>query len=744
MAKTVRRFPKFSLSTLVRVGIGLALVACLLADAAGWRGLPALTQLERWAYDERVRLFPPGTGDPRVVIVDIDERSLNAEGHWPWGRDKLALMLHQLFARYQVRVVGFDMAFSEADTSSGISVLEAAAANELRDVAPFQAFLQRARASLDYDRRFAEEIGKGPVVLGFLVSPKKDRSGVLPRPAFAASALANAEYGHFSATGYSGNIAPLQAAAIAAGHLLPALDPDGVVRSVPMFIQIGDGFFEAMSLAVLRIYFGNAPLHLETHVEPGEPPQGWVRFVRVGDALRIPLDEMMAALVPYRGGFRYVSATDVIRGTLGADELKDRIVLVGTSARGLVDVRATPTAEDLPGVEIHASLISGALDNAIKSRPTELLAIAVLTILLVGIPLAVLLPRLSALAATLVVAVVSVLVIGVNAWAWQAHNLVLPLAGPLVMLAGLYFLDVAWGFFAETRHRKLITTLFGTYVPKEIVAEMAKEPESYSMHGQSLEMTVLFADIRDFTSIAENRKPRDLKDLVNTFFTKMTVCIQDKRGTVDKYIGDAIMAFWGAPVRDAKHARRALECALAMQKALRELDTVFAKKRWPALRIGVGINCGTMSVGDMGSEFRRSYTVMGDAVNLASRLEGLTKEYEVGILVSENIVRAVQGFVYREVDKVRVKGKQEGVAIFEPIGAQGEVDGDMLAEIARFHQALAHFRAQRWDEAEALLQELASVAPAVKLYRLYRERIADFRASPPGTDWDGVFGFSTK
>ena len=211
-------------------------------------------------------------------------------------------------------------------------------------------------------------------------------------------------------------------------------------------------------------------------------------------------------------------------------------------------------------MEIHASLISGALDNAMKSRPAEVVAIAALTILLVGIPLAVLLPRLSALAATLVVAVVSVVVIGVNVWAWQASNLVLPLAGPLAMLAGLYFLDVAWGFFAETRHRKLMTSLFGTYVPKEIVAEMAKQPENYSMHGQSLDMTVLFADIRDFTSISENRKPRDLKDLINTYFTKMTACIQDKRGTVDKYIGDAIMAFWGAPVRDTSHARRALEC----------------------------------------------------------------------------------------------------------------------------------------------------------------------------------------
>jgi adenylate cyclase len=742
-----RWIPKFSLSALVRVGIGLALVACVLVDAAGWIEVRVLTQLELWAYDARVRVFLPRTHDPRIVIVDIDERSLSAEGHWPWDRDKLALMLHQLFARYRVRVVGFDVAFSETGANSGLPVLDAAAAGELRDNAPFQAFLQRVRPSLDYDRRFAEEIQKDPVVLGFLVSAQGERSGVLPRPAFAATALANAEYRYFSAPGYSGNIAPLQAAATAAGHLYQALDPDGVTRSVPMFMQVGDGFFEAMSLAVLRVYLGNAPIKVETTiVDAGGRKLGWMRFVRVGDAVRIPLDERMAALVPYRseGSFRYVSATDVIRGTLGADELKDRIVIVGTSARGLVDVRATPTREDLPGAEIHASLISGALDNAMKSRPAETLAITVLTILLVGVPLAVLLPKLSALAATLATAVVLALLLGVNAWAWQARNLVLPLAGPLVMLAGLYFLDVVWGFFGETRHRQLLTSLFGTYVPKEIVAEMAEHPNEYSMHGQSLDMTVLFADIRDFTSIAETREPQDLKDLINTYFTRMTICIQDRRGTVDKYIGDAIMAFWGAPVRDADHARRALECGLAMQKALRELDPLFAKKGWPMLRIGVGLNCGTMSVGDMGSHFRRSYTVMGDAVNLASRLEDLTKEYGVGVLVSENIVRAVEGFVYREVDRVRVKGKQEGVAIFEPIGTQGEVDGDTLAEIARFHQALAHFRAQRWDEAEALLQELASVAPAVRLYRLYRERIADFRASPPGADWDGVFGFSTK
>jgi adenylate cyclase len=739
--------PKFSLSGLVRVAIELALLACLLTDAAGWIEIPGLTQLERWAYDARVRLFLPSTRDPRIVIVDVDERSLKAEGYWPWGRDKLALMVQQLFARYRVRVVAFDTAFPETDPNAGLPLLEAAAHGELRDDPEFQAFFERMRPSLDRDRVFAEEIRKHPVVLGFLVSAQAERSAVLPPPAFPVTALADAQYSYFSAPGYSGNIEPLEAAATAAGHLYAALDPDGVTRSVPMFMQVGHDFYEAMSLAVLRIYLGNAPIKLErTVVVSGGRKVGWMRSVNIGDAVRIPLDERMAALIPFRsqGSYRYVSATDVIRGTLGADEIKDRIVLVGTSARGLVDVRATPMREDLPGVEIHASLISGALDNTVKSRPTETLAIAMLTIILVGIPFAVFLRRLSALAATLAVAGVLAVLLGVNAWAWQARNWVLPLAGPLVMLGGLYFLDVVWGYFAETRHRRLLTDLFGTYVPKEIVAEMAQHPEEYSMRGQSLDMTVLFADIRDFTSIAETRTPQDLKDLINTFFTTMTICIEDKRGIVDKYIGDAIMAFWGAPVRDAEHARHALECSLAMQKALRQLDTVFAKKRWPALRIGVGLNCGTMSVGDMGSRFRRSYTVMGDAVNLASRLQDLTKEYGVGVLVSENVVRAVQDFVYREVDRVRVKGRREGVAIFEPMGVQGEVRGDVLSEIARFHQALAHFRERRWDEAEALLEELAAGAPEVKLYRLYRERIDQFRASPPPADWDGVFGFTTR
>ena len=738
---------KFSLSGLARAGLGLGLVLCFLIDAAGWKEIGALTQLERWAYDARVRLFLPKMRDPRLVIVDIDEKSLNAEGHWPWPRDKLALMIRQLFEQYRVRVVGFDVAFPEPDPSSGLPVLESIAKGELKDNAQYQAFLQHARASLDYDQLFADEIRKWPVVLGFFVGGKEEKSGVLPQPAFEAKALANAEYRYFSATGYSGNISMLQASATAAGHLYPALDADGITRSVPMFMRVGDGFFESMSLAVLRVYLGNVPVNLETNtVKSSGATQGWIQFIRLGDKVRIPLDYRMAALVPYRdqGGYRYVSATDVLRGKIGADELKDKIIIVGTSAQGLVDMRATPTREDLPGVEAHASLITGALDNTIKFRPPEVLAISVLTIVLVGLPLAVLMPRLSALAGTVVFAVVFVSVLGANLWAWQVKNFVLPIADPLLMLVGLYFLDMAWGFFAETRSRRLITGLFGTYVPKEIVAEMAKNPDKYSMRGESREMTVLFSDIRDFTSISEGLTPESLKDLINTYFTKMTLRIQEKRGTVDKYIGDAIMAFWGAPLADAKQAEHAVECALEMQKALRALNQVFAKKGWPALRIGVGMNCGRMSVGDMGSQFRRSYTVMGDAVNVASRLEDLTKEYRVGILVSENIVNQAPRFVYREVDKVRVKGKLEGIAIFEPVGPEGKVADDVVAEIDRFHTVLEHYRNQRWDEAERELNDLAAASPEAKLYKVYLDRIADFRAKPPNADWDGVFVFTTK
>jgi len=276
------------------------------------------------------------------------------------------------------------------------------------------------------------------------------------------------------------------------------------------------------------------------------------------------------------------------------------------------------------------------------------------------------------------------------------------------------------------------------------VDQMSKNPEEYSMRGESRDMTVLFSDVRDFTAISEGLTPEGLKDMMNAYLTAMTEVIQEKRGTIDKYIGDLVMAFWGAPLHDPDHAAHGVEAALAMQKRLRALDSDFVKRGWPILNAGVGLNCGTMSVGDMGSKFRRAYTVMGDAVNIASRLEGLTKDYGVGILVTENIVNAAQGFVYREVDLCAVKGRTAGIPIFEPIGKVGEVGETTLAEIDKFHKAMEHYRKQRWDEAQEIWKNLLYAAPDTKLYKLYLKRIDYWRANTPGPLWKGLWTWTTK
>ena len=740
-----RWIPQLSTNTWLRIAASLTVVLVFLVNEAEWLQYRFVQQMELWAYDSRLRLFMPRTLDPRIVILDIDEKSLNAEGRWPWSRNKLALMVRQLFDKYGIRVLGFDVAFPEADPSSGLASLEELAKTDLKDDVGYQQALAARRASLDYDNIFAEEIGKHPVVLGFFLGSKTERAGVLPLPVFRnAEAFGTSLIKYSLANGFSGNLPVLQAKASAAGHLYPQIDFDGVTRRVPMYMRYEDGYYEALSFAVTRTYLGNPPAKLLTE-SLGKNIIN-VPWVQAGD-VRIPLDDAMAALIPYRGAtgvYKYISATDVIRGTLPVDELRGKIVIVGTSAQGLLDLRSTPVSEVYPGVEVHANLISGFLDQTIMHKPAEVLAIHVITILLLGLPFAILLPRLSATTSTAASFGAIVLLIAVNLYAWKAQHYVLDVAAPVMMLAMLYLLNMAWGFFMETRSRRLITGLFGTYVPKELVAQMSKNPEEYSMRGESRDMTVLFSDVRDFTSISEGLSPEGLKDLMNAYLTAMTEVIQEKRGTIDKYIGDLVMAFWGAPLNDPEHSVHGVEAALAMQRRIRELDKDFVKRGWPLLHAGVGLNCGEMNVGDMGSKFRRAYTVMGDAVNIASRLEGLTKEYGVGILVSENVVNAAEGFVYREIDLVAVKGRTQGILIFEPVGKVGEVGETTLAEIDKWHKGLEQYRKQRWDDAEEVFKNLQYAAPDAKLYKLYLKRIEYWRTNTPGPLWKGLWTWTTK
>ena len=741
-----------SINSLIRagLGVGIVLLFVLYYTALDNRGILSFFQrLELQAYDARLLSTMPEKIDPRVVIIDIDEKSIAAEGRWPWGRDKLSALVTQAFDNYKVKVIGFDVFFAEADKSSGLANLELLGSTSLKTNAEFQEKLVELRPSLDFDAQFADAIKKHPVVLAFAGS--NDRAGleklalgVLPAPAFSITTFNNRAIASLEITGYSGNLKALQDVASATGHILPQIDFDGVTRRLPLFIKFKDGYYESLSLAVYRAYLDNEPIKVVLREDEGDN-RTKIKNVQLRNTT-IPLDDDGSSLIPFRGAspmYRYISATDVIRGKLNKGELEGKIALVGTSAQGLFDLRSAPVGEVYPGVETHANMLSGYLDNNLKRKPQYETAIKALTILLIGLPLAIALVKMNPLVATTTVLVTMAFVTAFNMY-WWYQGFVLPLAMPLLLIGVLFLLNMAYGFFIEARSRRQITGIFGTYVPKELVDEMAKDPGTYTTKGESRDMTVLFSDVRNFTTISEGLAPTELTAMMNAYLTHMTESIQQDRGTIDKYIGDAIMAFWGAPLKDEKHAEHALNSALAMQKKVKEIGPDFIKRGWPKLEIGVGLNCGLMNVGDMGSTFRRAYTVLGDAVNLAARLEGLTKEYGVGILVSENIVNTVPGIIYRELDRVRVKGKLEPISIYEPIAAKGEVANQLLDEIDRFHRVLDRFRQQKWDDAEASLTKLLEADPKRKVYRVYLDRIALLRAKPPGANWDGVFTHTTK
>ncbi len=736
------------------IGLGLLVVLLFLGDAAKFYRLGFVQFSDAKLYDYRMRLTLPNTTDDRIVIVDIDEKSLKQEGRWPWGRDKLAALMDELFGHYGVAAVGFDVVFAEKDTSSGLNVLQDLGRKQFKDVAQFQSVLNQIKPHLEYDALFASKLRQRNVVLGYYFSnaesgAQASTSGMLPQPAFPAGTFKGRPINFIKWDSYGANLPELQQSAATAGHFNPVIDFDGVVRRVPMIVEYDGAYYESLSLALVRTVLGSAQLTpgFADSQSKGYGGLEWLELKSPRGELTIPVDSDVSTLVPYRGGrgtFRYVSATDVLHAQLPVTDLQNKIVLVGTTAPGLMDMRTTPVGEVYPGVEIHANMISGILSQNIKQSPPYVLGANVVLVLLIGVALTLLLPLLNAVQGTLITFIVLFADVAFNGALWQFGNIALPLAGGMIMILALFALNMTFGYFVESRTKRQITGLFGQYVPSELVDEMSKHPEQVSMEGDSREMTILFSDVRGFTSISEKLEPKELSLLMNEFLTPLSRIIHQQRGTIDKYMGDCIMAFWGAPLPDDRHAYHAILAGMEMQRTLAQLQPHFKERGWPEIRIGVGINTGRVSVGNMGSEIRVAYTVMGDAVNLASRLEGITKEYGALVLVGETTKQEVPEFVYREVDMVRVKGKVQPVAIFEPLGLQGEVGQDVMEEIKLFHQALRHYRKQEWDKAELQFLSLRNMSPQSKLYQVYGERVAYYRTNPPGDDWDGVFIFKTK
>ncbi len=734
----------------------MVIVVLFLGHAISVFRLPLLEKLEAIVYDTRLRLTMPRTVDPRVVILDIDEKSLlekekGGEGRWPWPRDRLALLLDKLFDKYGIAVVGFDVVFAERDESSGIRVLERLSQHELKGVPQFQSAFEKVRPQLEYDDIFASKMKGRAVVLGhvFLSDDPANASkkGMLPPPVLPAGAFGTREVGVTSWSGYTANLERLQRAAMSAGHINPLPDPDGVSRRVPMLVEYGGAYYEPLSLAMVRAVLGNPPVVPVVSDDGKTTDYSGLEGIKTGP-FQIPVDNQAAALVPYRGAkgsFRYYSLVDVLHERIPVEELKGKIALIGTTAPGLLDLRATPVDPVFPGVEIHANLIGGILDGNIKQRPPYVVGAEFVLLLLSGVALGILLPMLTPLKSMLVTAFVLVTVVVTNLLVFHTGHLVLPLASGLMLILILFTFNMAYGFLVEARGTRLITGLFGQYVPPELVEEMARNPEQFNMQPRAEELSVLFADVRGFTSISESLSPEDLSIYINDYLTTMSLVIREgHRGTLDKYIGDAVMAFWGAPVADPNHAQNAVLAALNMMKQSAVLNRKFHEKGWPPFAIGVGVNSGVMRVGDMGSQIRKAYTVMGDAVNLGSRLEGITKQYGADIIIGEFTKSKISGIVLREIDMVQVKGKDTPVVIYEPVGLEGEVDQAKLDEIKLWNQALRYYRAQDWDMAELQLINLQKIAAKPYLYEVFIERIAGFRADPPDPQWVGVHRFDTK
>jgi adenylate cyclase len=694
--------------------------------------------------------------DERVVILDIDEKSLQEVGRWPWPRDVMARIIDKLFNQYHVGVVGFDVVFAESDYSSGIRALDEMAKKELKQVAGFQELYQKMRPGLDNDGLFAKAISGKPVVLGYYLNSDKDakRIAAIPGPVLPKGTFAGRSVTFTTWEGYGGNIPELLKSAASAGHFNPWVDDDGVIRRVPMVVQLDGAYYESLSLAVVRTLIalqdkeGRMPA-----IEPGFAPErfisrgyGGLEWIRVGPRT-IPVDEAVTTLVPYRGAkgsFPYISLADVAFDRVKPEQLRGRVALVGTTAPGLLDLRATPVGSVYPGVEIHANLIAGMIDGNIKQKPPFMIGAEVTLLVIGGLALAAMIPMLSALWATVATLGGLLAIVLFNIGIWSGAGMVLPLAASVLMTGMIYTMNMAYGYFVESRSKRQFTELFGQYVPPELVDEMARDPQKYTMEPKAADLTILFSDVRGFTSISEALSPEDLKEYINQYLTDMSAIIRHRRGTLDKYIGDAIMAFWGAPVADADHARQGVITALEMQRECVKLREKFRARGWPEFNIGIGLNSGPVRVGDMGSQVRKAYTAMGDAVNLASRLEGRTKFYGVGILVGEVTKDLVKDVVYRELDLIKVKGKDTAVRVFEPLGLEGEVDKKVLDELKLWHQTLRAFRAQQWDQVEVNLINLQRMSPGSELYKLYAEDVARYRRNPPPAGWEGVRVFDEK
>lgn len=724
LLKTLNRT---NVSRLLALVLLLAMVALRVVDPA------PLETLRLKTFDLYQIALAPKPTQQQVIIVDIDEKSLDELGQWPWPRSTLAKIIDKVGQAGAV-AVGLDVLFPEHDRTSPANVAGIVEAYDKETA-------DRLRTMKSNDEVFADAMTRTRVVLGqsgFHKELKQWHASELKQSPIAM--LGPDPRGFLdSYRGMVRNVPELEAKAQGRGMVSLRPESDGVVRKMPLVIMAQDKMLPSLSLELLRVATGQSTI-----------------LIRSGDAgvnsvvlagVSMPTDRNAKAWLHFRTHDQgiFVSAADLLADRANTDLFKGRIVLLGASATGLFDLKATPVEAAMPGVEAHAQLINAILSQTLLQRPAWADGMEVSLTLLIGLALIGLLPRYGAMITVFAGSLVAAAVVGTSWWAFTQKALIFDYAFPLIASLAVTGVLITLGYLQEEIDRRRIRTAFGQYLSQDMVEQLTEDPDKLILGGETKDMSILFSDVRGFTTISEQYKsnPQGLTMLINSLLTPLSEAVVAHKGTIDKYMGDNIMAFWNAPLADDEHAYNACCAALDMTRRQALLNKEREAAGDVALDIGVGINTGECVVGNMGSDFRFDYTVLGDAVNLSARLEGQTKSYGTQIIIGRQTAEAVQGrLAVLQIDRVRVKGKHEPEDIFALLGDGGMAATERFQALAREHGAMLEaYYAQRWDGVRRIARKCVGMAEEFgfdEFYRIYSKRAAEFSTQPPGADWDGV------
>jgi adenylate cyclase len=694
-----------------------------------------ILQLKTFDTYQQIKPWAPRTRP--VIIVDLDEQSLDAYGQWPWSRDLVADLVVRI-GELGAAAIAFDIIFAEPDRMSPAEI-----ANHLSNLD--EGVRQRLQALPSNDQLLAEAMATTKVVVG-----QSGYGGVTGADAGSGSSSVVTLGGDprpflVRLPGLVSNLPELEAAAAGRGLVTVQPEIDGVVRRVPAIMTIAGQTKPALSIELLRVAMGEQSIVVRSDA-------AGVRSIIVGSVV-VPTDRNGQLWVNFSGHDpqRYISASDVLEGRLADGALAGTLVLIGTTAIGLFDMKATPLDPNTPGVEIHAQLLENILSDGLLHRPNYALGSEVAMAVAICLAVVALVPMLGA---RLVFAMGLLIACVLIAGSWLLFDKRSVLMDPVFSLMAsfsVYLLLVFVNYVREENRRNAIRAAFGQYISRDLVEQLSSNPDRLTLGGETRELTLLFCDVRKFTTISELYKddPQGLTSLMNRFLTPLSTAIMDNHGTIDKYMGDAIMAFWNAPVELDDHAAHACDAALQMLIYLDRLngdlerEAAAAGRAFIPLRVGIGLNTGTCLVGNLGSDLRFDYSALGDPVNLASRIEGLTKTYGVPILAGERTVTLTPGHAFIEVDLIKVVGKTVPERIFALLGGPEFAESHGFAALQAHHsRGLASYRARAWAEALEAFSQAERQTPAgldlSGIYRLYQKRIDDYSAAAPMADWTGV------